>query len=647
MKTNDFFNGNIVTDDDLILNNLKYGNQSLALEESQLMLKYARREKRTINDKTYELAAPSDKTSNVMQKIASSNTLIEVLLEQGLKNQKINYAKPGQLIKPIAGNPDFVIPKFKIAIFCDGAFWHGFQIEKSAPKTNGDFWKAKIESNIERDRKVNLELAKCGWKVFRFWEHDIKNDVDRCVRQVKKHIEDNVEISNTRFTFVDLFSGVGGFRIALEELGGKCIGFSEIDKPAIEVYKSNFCNFLNRDEAELGDITKVGKLPFKNIDLIVGGVPCQSWSVAGKMRGFEDPRGRLWNDTLRVVKENQPKAFMFENVKGLMDPRNKSSLNLIESTFREAGYVLQTKLLNSYDFGLPQNRDRIFLVGIRNDIVGNMDRFKFPEPINTRVYLKDVIDNLSELNEVGKKIFAPSEIFGSKVPMGRTRFQKTDELNDFFIFCDTRNGHTTIHSWDIIRTSEREKEICMTILRNRRKKLYGNADGNPLSYLVLVSLVPNLKESELDKLIAKKILRFIPNEGYEFVNSKNSAGVYGIYRVYLPHSQIFSTLTATGTKDMIALKSIAGSTPEEYRENFIKEVIRKKLYRPISAKEYGKLQGFPDWFVIHKDEKLAKKQFGNAVSTNVISHLAKSLLKTDIFDFAQCYDRQGKDNRNI
>jgi len=600
-------------------------------------LKYPRRSKRTIANNSFELAEPTSKVSATMQKIRSSNTSIELILEEKLKLHLINYTRPEQLIESIEGNPDFVVPKYRIAIFCDGDFWHGYQLDKSAPKSNSEFWRAKIENNIKRDERVNKILGEKEWKVFRFWEHEIRSDADNCVLQIKEYIKNISPKRLSDFTFVDLFSGVGGFRVALEELGGKCLGFSEIDKPATEVYKANFCDFQHDDEIELGDITKLGKLPFNDIDLIVGGVPCQSWSVAGKMRGFEDPRGRLWNDTLRVVEENQPKAFIFENVKGLMDPRNRSSLDLIESSFRKAGYTLKTRLLNSFDFGLPQNRDRIFIVGIRKDLVEKLAPFEFPEPVESKFLLRNLIENLSDSHPISKKVFIPSEIFGDKVPMGRNRFQKVDELNDFFIFCDTRNGHTTVHSWDIIRTSAREKEICMTVLRNRRKKIYGNADGNPLSYAVLSDLLPNLKEEELDKLVDKKILRFVPEEGYEFVNSKNSAGINGIYRVYLPHSHIFSTLTATGTKDVIAQRSVSGSTPEEYKQNFIDQIVRKKLYRSITGKESGRLQGFPSWFSIHKDDKLAKKQFGNAVSTWVIYYLGKSLLETNIF--ANQHDR--------
>lgn len=606
--------------------------QDSPLNNNQVKLKYPRRTKRTIGNLTYQISAPSAKSSGTMQKIKSSNTLIELLLEYWLKEYNINYTKPEQLIELVEGNPDFIIPRYRIAIFCDGDFWHGYKLNDKTPKKNQEFWRAKIENNIQRDEKVSRILGQKEWKVFRFWEHQINQDAAGCVVQIKSYIENIIPANAQKFSFVDLFSGVGGFRIALEELGGKCVGFSEIDKPATEVYKSNFCDFQHDDEIELGDITKLGKLPFENIDLIVGGVPCQSWSVAGKMRGFEDPRGRLWIDALRVIQENMPKAFIFENVKGLNDPRNKANLDLIEESFRKAGYALQTKLLNSFDFGLPQNRDRIFIVGIRRDVVSQLQPFLFPEPINYRLSLVDIIENLDNSQSINKKVFIPSEIFGDKVPMGRNRFQKTDELNDFFIFCDTRNGHSTIHSWDIVVTTTREKDICMIILRNRRKKIYGSADGNPLSFAALSKLIPILKEAELTKLVQKKILRLVSEQSYEFVNSKNSAGINGLYRVYLPHSHIFSTLTATGTKDVIALRSVQGATPEEYRQNFIDQIVKKKLYRSITGKESGRLQGFPNWFSIHKDEKLAKKQFGNAVSTWVIYYLGKSLLNTDIFE---------------
>lgn len=600
-------------------------------EQSTKSLKYPRRGRRSISNQTFELAKPDEVTSNTMQKIPSQNTSIEKKIEIALIQAGLRYCKAEQLIEAVEGNPDFIIPKYRIAIFCDGDFWHGYNFDNKKIKNNNEFWSAKIERNIARDSEVSYGLKKNKWKVFRFWEHEINKDVQSCILEIKKYINENDSKGDSAFTFVDLYAGIGGFRVPLEELGGKCLGFSEIDKYAIETYKNNFWELKDNEEVELGSITNLGKLPFKKIDLIVGGVPCQSWSVAGKMRGFDDPRGKLWHDTIRVIELNKPKAFIFENVKGLIDPRNKASLELIIENFEALGYIVKYQLLNSYDFGLPQNRDRIFIVGIKKELKANKI-FKFPISKNKKSYLYEILEGFNkDMKNFKKEIFDPKELFGDKIPMGRNRFQKTNEFNDFFIFCDTRNGHTTIHSWEMIRTSKREKDICMAILRNRRKKIYGNADGNPLSFIHLSSLVPSLKESELTSLINKKILKYIDGQGYVFVNSKNSAGINGIYRIYLPHSNTFSTLTATGTKDVIALKNIQAKTAKEYKERFIDEIIKAKKYRTINAREAGKLQGFPKWFAVHKNDNLAKKQFGNAVSTTVIYNLAESLLITDIF----------------
>ena len=133
-----------------------------------------------------------------------------------------------------------------------------------------------------------------------------------------------------KFSFIDLFSGIGGFRVALEKAGGNCVAFSEIDNHAINTYRQNF---ETANEIFLGDITKVKSFPYA--DLIVGGVPCQAWSIAGKNRGFDDERGKLWFDAIRSVSLVKPKAFIFENVKGLQDPRNIDTLYLIVEEFKK------------------------------------------------------------------------------------------------------------------------------------------------------------------------------------------------------------------------------------------------------------------------------------------------------------------------
>lgn len=607
-------------------------------------LRYPRRANRKIARENFALTEPSEIVSKKMQGIKSFNTSIEHVIEDLLKLNSINYARHTDVVDTLIGKPDFIIPRYQIAIFCDGDFWHGYKFKEKKIKNNEKFWETKIQRNMNRDQMVNTELVNRSWQVLRFWEHEIKDDPKKCITKIQVSINQKKSLVSPSFTFVDLFSGIGGFRFPLEQLGGNCLGFSEIDKRAIAVYKKNFFED-GSSELELGDITTLKKLPFKNVDLIVGGVPCQAWSVAGKMRGFDDPRGRLWHDTIRVVNENKPKAFIFENVKGLIDPRNRENLELIIKSFEEIGYCIKTpQLLNSYDFGLPQNRERIFIVGVKKELRSFLKEFEFPRPINSKPILADFIDGISSYKTPDKKIFDPKDIFGDKIPFSRNKFQTLNQLNDFFVFCDTRNGHTTIHSWDIIKTSDREKEICMTILKNRRKKIYGNSDGNPLPLSALKGLIKNLKESELTELCNKKILRFVPTKGYEFVNSKNSSGINGIYRIYLPHSNIFSTLTATGSRDFIALTDVSGSTPAEYRQNFINLVVRKKAFRQITAKEAGRLQGFPGWFELDNKEVYAKKQFGNAVSTTVIYHLAKSLIETGLFNITPNDSRRKERN---
>jgi DNA (cytosine-5)-methyltransferase 1 len=428
-----------------------------------------------------------------------------------------------------------------------------------------------------------------------------------------------------QFTFIDLFAGIGGFRIALDKLGGQCLGYSEIDKQAIKVYQQNFISYFNKHEIELGDITKISQLPH-SVDIIVGGVPCQPWSVAGCLRGFEDKRGKLWFDVIRLVNKNQPKGFIFENVSGLASPKNRDNLELILSELTNIGYCVKWKVLNAYDFGLPQNRDRVFIVGIRRDIE-RCQEYKFPKPLNIHPKVLDILDELKNINFVEKVKLDANTLFKGVIPPSRTRFQKDDELNDFFIFSDLRNGHTTIHSWDIINTSDREKMICLTLLKYRRSKKYGDKDGNPLSFEDFREIITDIEINELNKLLEKGIFRLTSDHKYEFVNSKNMTGINNIYRIILPTAEIFPTLTATGSKDYIATVSIHASHPQEYKNLFLEKIYQPQKYIPITAKHACKLQGFPLNFEYHKKDEVAKKQFGNAVPVPVVEYVAKELLK--------------------
>lgn len=164
--------------------------------------------------------------------------------------------------------------------------------------------------------------------------------------------------------FLDLFAGIGGFRLALEQAGHKCIGFCEIDKFARQTYKANFDT---EGEVEWHDITKVTDGQARElrgkVDLITGGFPCQAFSVAGERRGFEDTRGTLFFEIARIAKEIEPRFLLLENVKGLLSHDKGRTFAIILSTLDELGYDVEWQVLNSKNFGVPQNRERVFIVG--------------------------------------------------------------------------------------------------------------------------------------------------------------------------------------------------------------------------------------------------------------------------------------------
>ncbi len=158
------------------------------------------------------------------------------------------------------------------------------------------------------------------------------------------------------FKFIDLFAGIGGFRLALEKLGGNCVFSSEINPHACEMYQANY------GENPFCDITKLDPNTLPNFDILCGGFPCQAFSIAGKKLGFEEARGTLFFDICRILKIKKPKVVLLENVKNLKDHDKGNTLKVILSSLEDLGYHVQYKLFNAKDFGVPQNRERIIIV---------------------------------------------------------------------------------------------------------------------------------------------------------------------------------------------------------------------------------------------------------------------------------------------
>lgn len=479
------------------------------------------------------------------------------------------------------------------------------------------------------------------------------------------------------FSFIDLFAGIGGFRLALESVGGRCLGFSEIAPDAINTYCANF---NESEDGNFGDITKIKDLPCH--DFMTAGVPCQSWSIAGKNLGFDDDRGQLWNDTLYLLNKVRPKAFIFENVKGLSDPRNQKALDYILSRIKQAGYHAQKFVLNAYDYGVPQTRVRIYIIGFRDEKY--LNRLQLPKPFPGEVRLNDVLDCEIDMAFEDGVDTRP-----------RWSLSCNDKgFNDYFLFNDLRNGPTTIHSWDIIDTTDREKQICYLLLRNRRKSDYGALDGNPLSLQHFQALDATINQEELDKLVWKHILKpveylyeiehddeanesdehFILSLGvnnllnvdnlkvnrevkkrkidvhgvlaelsrrgvircveirYDFKNTKISTGLAGINRIFLPSSKIYPTLVASDTNDFVATEPIDADTIEEFREEFMEHVYRPRNYRRITQSEACRIQGFPDNYILPPTRPRWMKLIGNSVAVPVIRILANAVVSTGVFD---------------
>jgi DNA (cytosine-5)-methyltransferase 1 len=320
------------------------------------------------------------------------------------------------------------------------------------------------------------------------------------------------------FKFIDLFAGIGGFRLAMQEVGGKCVFTSEWDEQAKKTYHANF------GEVPFGDITKEETKSFipDSFDILCAGFPCQAFSIAGKRVGFEDTRGTLFFDVAEIIKRKQPKAIFLENVKGLRNHDKGRTLKTILKVLREDlnYYVPEPEILNAKNFGVPQNRERIFIIGFRKDL--GINSFEYPKPSQEKVSFKKV----KEKNVVSVKYYL-SETY----------------LN--------------------------------TLIRHRERH---ESKGNGFGYAII-------KDSEI-------------------ANSVVCGGMGRERNLVLDHR----------LKDFIPVTHIRG------------EVNRKGI-RKMTPREWARLQGFPDEFLIPVADASAYKQFGNSVAVPAIKATAEKLIE--------------------
>jgi len=194
-----------------------------------------------------------------------------------------------------------------------------------------------------------------------------------------------------KLRFIDLFAGIGGFRIALERHGAECVFSSEWDKYAQITYNENF------GEIPAGDITKINEADIPEHDVLCGGFPCQAFSISGKQRGFNDTRGTLFFDIARIAEHHKPKVLFLENVKNLTKHYNGNTLKIILRTIEELGYDVFYDVLVASHYGVPQARERIYIIAFRKDL--GITSFTFPKPPYKRIYVKDILEQDRDMSE--------------------------------------------------------------------------------------------------------------------------------------------------------------------------------------------------------------------------------------------------------
>lgn len=237
-----------------------------------------------------------------------------------------------------------------------------------------------------------LGLSKEGNKMLKSWEQGESEVSKEYLDLIMKFPEEapfkNKDIEEAHFKFIDLFAGIGGIRIPFGEFGGHCLFSSEWDKFARKTYRINF-----GEEPDERDIATVPLNEIPSHDILLGGFPCQPFSQAGLKLGFEDTRGTLFFNVAQIIGDKRPAAFLLENVKQLRGHDKGRTLQVILNTLRnDLNYTVHVEVLAAKEFGVPQNRERIFIVGFDNERGGEIAPFEFPAPTNEPTRVGDILE---------------------------------------------------------------------------------------------------------------------------------------------------------------------------------------------------------------------------------------------------------------
>ncbi len=427
-----------------------------------------------------------------------------------------------------------------------------------------------------------------------------------------------------RLKFLDLFAGIGGFRLGMESAGHECIGFCEIDKFARKSYKAIHDT---EGEIELHDITTVTDEFIRGIghvDIICGGFPCQAFSIAGKRKGFEDTRGTLFFEITRFASILRPRLLFLENVKGLLNHNGGDTFETILSALDELGYDAEWQVLNSKDFGVPQNRERVFIIG---HLRGRSIRAIFPLGGNDKTTdcKQQKIKKVGNIRKKGKSQSGDVVSIDSLVPtLCSTTTQKDPPKIAIPILTPERpkkrqNGRRFKENGEPMFTLTGQDRHGIVVAG----KLPGNHDQNSRVYNPrgLAPTLSTMQGGGQEPKIIQKARGF--NKGAQHsiapTLSSNSWQENNLVKVVDFYNKItkdeVGTLTSSGGGSTIRAGSF-GIT-DGYR-------IRK-----LTPRECWRLQGFPDWAFDKAQEVNSNsqlyKQAGNSVTVNVIAEIAKRL----------------------
>ncbi len=292
--------------------------------------------------------------------------------------------------------------------------------------------------------------------------------------------ESSSNTKNAKYKAIDLFAGIGGIRLGFEQAFKNDIEFifaSEIDKYAQQTYYANF------GEIPYGDITQIDEKDIPPHDIILAGFPCQAFSIAGKRLGFEDTRGTLFFDVARIAAYHKPKIIFLENVKGFLNHDNGRTFQVVKNTLEEIGYKVFSKVLNAKDFGLPQNRERIYIVALLDDI-----DFEFPEPSMQNTKVGDILENnIEDKYTISDKLWAGHQ---------RRKIEHKKKGNGFgySIFNENSKYTSTISA----RYYKDGSEILIEQNNKNPRKLTpreaGKLQGFPSDFKIIVSDVQAYKQ---------------------------------------------------------------------------------------------------------------------------------------------------------